>query len=394
VNPDHELTILLALKDRFPFTVRWMSYGERVRLPFAVFIADGSEGDDGERLLAGGASFPGVRYQYVRYGRDATYTDYWRKVADACTRIQTPFVALADNDDFFLVPGVRDAVRFLGGPSEFVTCGGQCAVFWVESEGPGTETRDAEALYGSRVAWKSSVEARSLQDESARERIRGLSLNAAHPAYYHVRRTAELRRLAEIVRDADLRDPFLVERLVLFLTAIAGKTRQLDTLYLARQWNAPGSSGLAHEREHGDWFGRMLASTWSRDFTTFVDVASRALAARDGLAEDEARRAIVELYRLWLAPQMLGDVLAEPTVTWPMAMTVGVVRRLLARSPDSPARRLARMVYRRSRWISLDAVHGTQLRARRVPDAADAFRPIYQFLTAGEAAAGHHYSDP
>jgi glycosyltransferase domain-containing protein len=384
MNLDRELTILLALKDRSPFTERWMSYAERVHFPFAVFIADWSEGNDAEMLLAAGASFPGVRYQYVRYDRDASYTDYWRKVADACARIQTPLVALADNDDFFLVPGLTDSVAFLRAHPDYVTCGGQCAVFWVTPD----------ALYGRRVDWKCSLEAQSLEDTSARERIRRYSLNAAHPAYYHVRRTAELRRLAEVVRDADLRDPFLVERLVLFLTAIAGKTRQLDTLYLARQWNAPGSSGIAHEREHGDWFGRMLASTWSRDFTTFVEVASRALAARDNLAEDEARRAIVALYRLWLAPQMLGDVLAEPTVTLPMTMTVGVVRRLLARAPDSPARRLARMVYRRSRWISLDAVHGTQLRARHVPDAADAFRPISQFLTASEAVAAHRSSDP
>jgi len=390
MNSDHEVTILLALKDRFPFTVRWMSYAERVRLPFPVLIADGSAGDETETLLGRGASFAGVRYQYVRSGQDTTYADYWRKVADGCARIQTPFVALADNDDFFLVPGMRAGVEFMRTHSDHVTCGGQCAVFWVTSGGRRPRISNPhvpEALYGNRVEWKCSLDARSLEDSSARQRIRNHSLNAAHPAYYHVRRTAELRHHAEVLRDANIRDPFLIERLLLFLTAIAGKTRQLDTLYLARQWNAPGSSGLAHEREHGDWFGRMLAASWSRDFTIFVEVASRALAAHDRLAEDEARRSVVELYRLWLAPQMLGDVLAEPTITLPMTITVAGMRRLLARSPGSAVRRLARTLYRRSRWISVDAVHGTQLRARRVRAAEKAFQPIYQFLTRGAAEA-------
>jgi glycosyltransferase domain-containing protein len=390
MDSDRELTIVLTLKDRFPFTIRWMSYAERVRFPFPVFIADASAGDEAESLLRDETSVPGVRYQYVRYGPDRTPIDYWRRVANACMHIRTPLVALASQDDLFLVPGVRDAVQFMRGHSDYLTCGGHGAVFRVGSDGGRASAGDPkppEALYGRRVDWKYSIEAQSLDDDSAKDRVYRRLSSDADPPFAHVQRTAELRRLAEIVCDAEMSDPCLLERLMVLLMAIAGKTRQLESLYLARPWNEPGSSGFANDRAHGDWFDRMLVTTWSRDFTTFVTIAAHALAARDRITEDEARRSIVDLYRLWLAPRMLDGLMTEPTITLPMTIAVAGVQRLLARSPASTVRRLARTFYRRSRWISVDAVHGTQLRARRVPNAEKAFTPIRQFLTGSPAEA-------
>jgi glycosyltransferase domain-containing protein len=115
MNPEHELTVLLALKDRAAFTWRWMSYADHVRFPFAVFLADGGSDDTVKRGLADRTVFPHVHYQYVRYPPDRSYTDYWSKIADALSRVRTPFVALADNDDLFVVSSVRDAVVFLRG---------------------------------------------------------------------------------------------------------------------------------------------------------------------------------------------------------------------------------------------------------------------------------------
>lgn len=380
MSAGHELTTLLALKDRVPFTLRWMAYADSVRLPFRVFIADGGSDARAEEALSSRTAFPNVDYEYVRYPPDRTYYgDYWAKLADALSRIDTPFVALADNDDLFVVNGVKEAVRFLADHPDYAACGGQCAVFWVLHPVDG----DEGPCYGERVQWKYSRDTRSQDDDTARARIRHLSLRATYPAYYHVRRTEQLRAHVAAVRQAGLRDVFLIERLLFFLTAVEGKTKQLDSLYIARQWNAPGSAGQAHEAEHGDWFGRLLVPTWSQDFATFVRVTSAALAERDGITMEEARRSIVELYRLWLAPHLLGDLVAEPTVTLPMSIGIRAVQRLLDRPPDSVLRRIARRVYRRAKWISVDAVHGTEWRTRQVPHAAEAFRPIAEFLAGG-----------
>ena len=183
------------------------------------------------------------------------------------------------------------------------------------------------------------------------------------------------------MRESNPNDLFLHEQLLYFLTVIAGKTKQLDTLYIARQWNSPEGAGSTHMNRNGDWLGRMLVPSWSDDFTNFANITSAALAERDGIDIHEARDCVIESYRMQVAPSLLADLMAEPSVTLPMSMVVEVFRSLLTLSPDNLIRRMARMLYRRARWISPDAVHGTQLRATPVPRADQEFTPIYEFLT-------------
>jgi hypothetical protein len=171
-----------------------------------------------------------------------------------------------------------------------------------------------------------------------------------------------LRRHAEIVRGLDLKDPFLLERLLFFLTAIDGKTKQLDGLYIARQWNAPGSDSLAHQAAYGDWLGRMLVPSWSDDFSKFLEVTAAALASHDGLSLEDARRMVVALYRLWLAPPLLGDLLTEPTVTLSKALRLRLARSVLDRQDQGLFRQVARRLY------------------GRVPERDDAFGTIRDFL--------------
>jgi hypothetical protein len=174
---------------------------------------------------------------------------------------------------------------------------------------------------------------------------------------------------------------FLMEQLVAFLTAISGKCRQLDLLYIARQQDSPDSSGGNHQRQFGDWFDRMLVPTWSRDFSRFVDLTAGALADADGITADAARRIILDAYKMSVAPSLLADLLAQPTVTPPMPLVLQVVGRLVRLPRTSLIRTVAQRCYRRARWLSHDFVHGTEFRTRRARAAAREFTPVQAFLT-------------
>jgi glycosyltransferase domain-containing protein len=374
---DERLTILLTLHGRHPFTLRWLAYADATRFPFPVYIADGSPDDRVQDVLAETSRFSHVAYEYVRYPPDWNYAGFYAKVADALARIRTPFVALGDNDDFFLASGVQQALAFLAEHPDHATCGGQMAAFWVT---PHTHASSEGPVYGD-IEWKCSNDARALDGGTARERLRTLSQWAGYPIYHHVRRTAQLRELFRMLCAADLKDIFLHELFLAFLTAIAGKTRQLDELYMAKQLNSPGSSAGAHSAAHGDWLGRMLAPSWSNDFARFLEATSAALAERDHLPRDDARRYIVEAYRMAVAPALAADIMKEPTATLRGTVALGVTRRLLAMSPGHPVRRFARAMYRRVPWISPDIMQGTQLRGTRVPHAAEEIGPIHRFLT-------------
>ena len=118
MTADNELTILLTLKDRPLFTFRWMAYANSIRFPFKVLIADGGKDETVPKVLSDKTNFPNVNYEYIRYPYDVTYAEYYSKVVDALSHVKTPFAVMADNDDFFIVEGLRLAVEFLYFPAE------------------------------------------------------------------------------------------------------------------------------------------------------------------------------------------------------------------------------------------------------------------------------------
>ena len=375
MTPSHHLTILLPLKDRVPFTHRWLAYAG-ARLPFRILIADGGADGTIAQTVAEKKS-QGLDVEYVRYPFDRSYAEYYAKIADALSRVTTPYVVMADNDDLFIPEGLTRAVEFLVANPEYVACGGQCAVFWLANAGTAAE---ADSIYGDRVEWKCSSQFSTDVADTARQRLRERCLGA-NDVFYAVHRTDLLRRHFEEVRECNPRDLFLMEQLVMFLTAIAGKTRQLDTLYIARQQDSPGSSGGAHQERFGDWYDRMLLPTWSEDFTRFVDCAADALSRADGIPAEEARRTVVESYKMSVAPSLLADLVEEPTVSWSMPLVLQVVRGLVNLPRTSVLRRVALACYRHTRWLSHDFVHGTEFRTRRAREADREFTPVRTFLT-------------
>jgi glycosyltransferase domain-containing protein len=371
-----QLTILLPLKDRVRYTQRWLTYAAAA-LPYRILIADGGS-DPGVDGIVTASKSRGVNVEYVRYPFDRSYAEYYAKLADALSRVTTPLVVMADNDDLFVAEGLARAVEFLTANTDYVACGGQCAVFWLSNGGASSRT---DALSGDRVDWKCSSMFSTDTASTAAARLRERCLGA-NDVFYAVHRTALLQRHFAAVRDCNPRDLFLMEQLVMFLTAIAGKTRQLDSLYIARQQDSPDSSGGAHQQRFGDWYDRMLVPTWSEDFTRFADCAARALSDADGLTFDEARALVVESYKMSVAPSLLGDLVEEPTVSWSMPFVLQIVRRLVGLPRTSLVRRLALAGYRHTRWVSHDFVHGTEFRTRRAREAAREFMPVRSFLTA------------
>jgi glycosyltransferase domain-containing protein len=372
VSSGSDLTILLTLKDRALFTVRWMNYADSIAFPFKVLIADGGSDESVPAMLSEKMRFPNVDFEYVRYPYDKSYAEYYAKIADALARIRTPFVAMADNDDFLIVDTLHEAVEFLSTNSDYASCGGQGSLFWIRA------TEAHGVVYGNRIDYKCGL-IPSISAESAKERLRSQSLSSADPLFYDVKRIEDARKQFEIVRTLNLNDLFLCEILVQFLMAIAGKTKRLNRLYLARQHNSPDSSAGEHYNRFGDWFGRMLLETWSDDFTKFVSTVSSCLAAADGIQIDEAKECVVDAYRFLSAPH-IADVSDEYTVTLRMFIVAAIADRLLRLPKQSIIRKLAWKLYRTVDWISFDALDGRELFVTPVSNLKKDLEPVLEFL--------------
>lgn len=375
MSTDRDLTILLTLRDRTPYTFRWMAYAESIRLPFKILIADGGADPEVSHALADRGRYPSLDYEYVRFPYDASYAEYYLKVVMALGRVDTDYVAMADNDDFVVARTLSQCVKFLADNPDYAACGGRRAIFWLDNSAGGENSRP----YGD-IQWKSSRDLQSIDGESARARI--LQQAACNcDSFYDVKRTAEARAEFAIVRELCPDDLFLMENMVVLLCAIAGKIRRLDAFQNMRQHNVPDSSGGEHQRRYGDWFGRMLVESWSQDFKGFLDATAAALSRVDGISLIEARKRMRDAYRMAVAPALLSDLLDESTVTASMSIWIALIRRLVGLPEASMLRKFLRHLYRRARWISAGAVHGTGFIAESIPHSAPDLAPIREFLS-------------
>ncbi|HTP61641.1 MAG TPA: TIGR00180 family glycosyltransferase [Burkholderiales bacterium] len=376
MNPDRDLTILLTLKDRAAYTFRWMDYAEQIRLPFKVLIADGGADERVPGILSDKSRYPNVNYEYLRFPYDASYADYYAKIVSALERVRTPYVVMADNDDFFVVQTLCDCVRFLAANSEFVACGGQQVIFRLDPRAG----NDEHSPYGYRASWKCTPDLRSIEGKSASARLCQQAISHSD-AFYDVKLTTLARQQFTTIRELGLTDLFLMESLVVFLTGIAGMIKRMDTVSIVRQHGSPGSSGGDHQQKYGGWFGRMLLPSWSGEFTRFLDVTAAGLAAADGMGAEAAREHMQRVYRMAVAPALLSDVLDEPTVTPLMSVWTTFVRCLVNLPEGSKLREFARRFYWRTRWLSADATYGIDLVALPVAREKEDLAPIQDFLT-------------
>lgn len=95
---NNQLTILLTLKDRAAYTKRWLAYADKFHCPFPILIADGSKSTENADIVKNYLSKLDI--QCYRYPFDENLEVYYHKVADAVSKIKTPFLVKVNNDDF------------------------------------------------------------------------------------------------------------------------------------------------------------------------------------------------------------------------------------------------------------------------------------------------------
>jgi glycosyltransferase domain-containing protein len=353
-----------------------MSYANSIRFPFRVLIADGGADPSVTSIFSDKRSFPNVDFEYVRYPYDASYLHYYSKIADALAHVQTPFVAMADNDDFFIVEGLRLAVEFLRENPSYSACGGHAATLWI-TPFDGSDSN----VYGKLVESKWRVCPPSVCEETAAGRIRSLFRNYFDASYYDVQRSEQARKRFEKLRDLELKDLFLAEYLIAFLIGVAGKVHRVDRLFLVRQRDSPQGTGEAHRQKFGDLFGRMLIETWSEDFTKVVTAVAEAISATDDMSIEDARKHVRQCYREFVAPVVIQNLLKEVTVKKTMPLLMSIVQDIVRLGPQSRIRRLTQLLYRRVPWISMAASNGDELIVLPLATYKEDFQSIAEFVT-------------
>ena len=256
------LTIVLPLKGRPLFTLRFLWHANRLRLPYRILIADGEVHPAIAQLLENSRDvFPELDIEYVRYPNDVDFSHFFAKMADALTRVRTPYAMLADNDDFLGFAGIERSLDFLESHTDYVASAGRIAGFSVYSG----LNNPSGGLIGRLNRLCMYFAAEDIDSSSVAERLRQGALRLW--IYYAVCRTEALAAICREIAEIDFTDLLLHELFHIMRALSLGKIHaDRTTVSYFRQY---GTSSIAVSNR--DWVRSLLRGR----FTENVQSADR-----------------------------------------------------------------------------------------------------------------------
>jgi len=309
MNTDDNLTVLLMLKDRVPFTWRWLNYANETRFPFKILIADGGKDRSVERILSGPSAFPNLNYEYVRYPYDATLSDYQAKVFDALGSIDTPFVALACNDDFYCAEEMRRSVEFLAENPDFSAARGAIYNFSVCSrQGAYRKHRKICGQFQwGRNQYPVSVD---ITGETAIERMQQV-FNTPRSArvFEMIHRTTNLKDIFGVCTSKHLADFRYIDLLMAYMTIALGKVKHSPAPSVLIQCDTPGGAGLEMISWHATEAHWMCADNWPDMFSNWLDGVAGVLSRVDEISMDSARSFVTNRFLTGQMRETIADLL-------------------------------------------------------------------------------------
>jgi glycosyltransferase domain-containing protein len=293
------LTIVLPLKGRHLFTLRFLWFANKLRLPYRFVIADGQVHEGLAQLLEDSRKlFPALDIDYVRYPDDSDFRRFFAKIVDALARVTTRYVMLADNDDFLVPAGIERSLDFLDAHADYVCAGGGIAGFSVYARNSEPLARLVGPLNKFTRRYAPNDRPIDLGSASAMERLtQGLRISWG---YYAVTRTPVSLKIWREVLEMNLSDLQLHERFCALRALSIGKARSDPTTvaYIRQYWTSSASAFTK------DWAHHLVRSRFSTDFAGIIDRIAAQVAASDsidaGAAADHLREGMVGWYQSFL----------------------------------------------------------------------------------------------
>ena len=283
-----------------------MLYAQKIRLSFKILIADGSSDDKAQDLLSDKSAFPNVNYEYLRYPYDETLAHYYSKVVDVLSHVTTPYVALACNDDFYVMSGIRKALAFLESNSDYVSARGKIYQCMIR---PAGSDKDMQYVYGPLIVTNPPYFCRpSIVDEKPFCRVRR-QLEHYCTNFLDIQRTAYTYNRFKIIKKLNPKDLRFVDLLSDILTAADGKIYRGEGLFMLYQSNSFEKEGNRLLNEFPTYFDWMRTPWWHDDFKNLVEVVTNAIAKDCVISFDEASKQFKNFFFIkFYGPRIIYDL--------------------------------------------------------------------------------------
>jgi glycosyltransferase domain-containing protein len=319
------VTVVLTLFGRHEFTPRWLAHARRELRGARVLLADGSPDDLPSEVLEAMRLAEGdLALTYIRYPADKDLLDYQRKLGDAISKVQTPYVMLADNDDFHCGDGVRRAVAALDADASLVSARGRVTGLRVAGRVDGLPF----PIHARRASCFDYEFRQALDSPRAWERVQ-LNSRRYAASWYALTRTQVARDWSSRVASEPIGDMGLVEWLQSCLGCAAGPRLTAEWPFLFRQHNVTAKASDVLRRQ-ADQIDRLCLPGWSADCSRVVSAVAEAIRSSDGIPEAQAaahaRRALHDYLQTRILRQTVSrEARSYAGIRWMLGVAAGRV---------------------------------------------------------------------
>jgi len=309
------LTIVLPLKGRHLFTLRFLWHANKARLPYRFLIADGEVHPELARLLQDSRkTFPELDIEYFRY-RDTDLTCFYAKMVDVLERVRTPYVKIADNDDFLAHSGLECCMNFLDSHDDYVCCGGGIAGFSVHVPLSNSATMAIGPFNKLTYRYSPRDQSVDLSCPSPTDRVLAGVRNTW--SYYAVFRTSALTAMWKEMQEMDPTSFQLGERFLAMQALILGKAKSDPSVfsYVRQYWTSSGLHWTSpHSATRKTFIHNLLRSRFTEDVAEVLDRISGRLAEIDGGDSTKIAERLRQHLEQWIGDQIRLDFGAYATL--------------------------------------------------------------------------------
>jgi len=211
-----------------------MEYMNEIRCPYKILLADGGNNLEIEAHLRHPDNYPNLDYEYIRYPLDASLNDYYHKLENVISRVETDYTLHADNDDFYLLDRIPELIAFLDDHRDYVAARGQLVNLEVFNSNGTTKAQVRGCRYQA-----SAVYAPSIDSDCPLTRVKnlcqGMSDYDYYSNWYSITRTSALQKMWKSLITLPIKEVIVLEILSHVMLVNIGKLKVMPTPFYLRQ---------------------------------------------------------------------------------------------------------------------------------------------------------------
>ena len=244
-NPNKKLTIILPIKERRSFTLRFFRYISQIKFPFDLLIADGSKKKISSEYLEI-LKKSKIKFHYYKFPFDVNYPTYQKKIFNSLKFIKTKYVALFSDDDFPIIYSFKKLILFLEKSKSHVACGGNAFNFDLLK----TSTNGKE-VYGHPINFGEMMNANSNENNDKKKRLQKY-LDKMENSWHYIFRTKILLKNYKTTnkKRASFKNVDFYDFAQDGVNFLSGKIKKINTLTFLHQYHSQSeiNSRLKYEK--------------------------------------------------------------------------------------------------------------------------------------------------